>query len=148
MGEWMYRPTIYWSRHYFELSSQLHAPPLYPRYPLGRRLGGPQSRSGRYEVKILDSTGTPTQTFGRSARSQSLCRLLQNLYYSMIITDNILNWLAIFFGDFNDRHWPTERHTFVFGGTRVQISADRTAILIDALWRFLQVQQENVEKLF
>jgi hypothetical protein len=34
-----------------EVSGQLHAPALYPkgkspRYPLGRRLGGPQSRSG------------------------------------------------------------------------------------------------------
>jgi hypothetical protein len=33
--------------------------PLYPRYPLDRRLGGPQSRSGRRgEEKILDPTGT------------------------------------------------------------------------------------------
>jgi hypothetical protein len=35
-----------------EVSGQLHAPPLYPRgkslrYLLDRRLGGPQSRSGR-----------------------------------------------------------------------------------------------------
>jgi hypothetical protein len=40
--------------------------PLYPRgksfrYPLDRRLGLPQSRSGRYvEAKILDPTGTRT----------------------------------------------------------------------------------------
>jgi hypothetical protein len=41
-----------------------------PRYPLGRRLGGPQSRSGqRGEEKILD----PTRT--RLTRSQSLYRL-------------------------------------------------------------------------
>jgi hypothetical protein len=38
--------------------------PLYsrvksPRYPLDRRLGGPQSRSGRFgEEKILDSSGS------------------------------------------------------------------------------------------
>jgi hypothetical protein len=37
--------------------------PLYPqgkspRYPLDRRLGGPQSRSGRGEDKILDPTRT------------------------------------------------------------------------------------------
>jgi hypothetical protein len=35
-----------------EVSGQLHAPPLYsgkePRYPLYRRLGGPQSRPGRH----------------------------------------------------------------------------------------------------
>jgi hypothetical protein len=42
--------------------------PLYPqgkspRYPLDMRLGGPQSRSGRYgEVKILDHIGTRTPT--------------------------------------------------------------------------------------
>jgi hypothetical protein len=40
--------------------------PLYPRgkssrYPLDRRLGGPQSRSGqRGEEKVLDPTGTRT----------------------------------------------------------------------------------------
>jgi hypothetical protein len=34
-----------------------------PRYPLAKRLSGPQSRSGRYgEVKILDSTGTRIST--------------------------------------------------------------------------------------
>jgi hypothetical protein len=34
---------------------------IYPRYPLDRRLGGPQTRSGcRGEDKILDSTGIPT----------------------------------------------------------------------------------------
>jgi hypothetical protein len=34
-----------------------------PRYPLDRRLGGPQSRSGRHgEVKILAPTGTQTPT--------------------------------------------------------------------------------------
>jgi hypothetical protein len=42
--------------------------PLYPqgkgpRYPLDRRLGGPQSRSGRFgEVKILTPTGIRTPT--------------------------------------------------------------------------------------
>jgi hypothetical protein len=35
-----------------------------PWYPLDRRLGGPQSRSGQYgEVKILDPTGTRTPDF-------------------------------------------------------------------------------------
>jgi hypothetical protein len=49
-----------------EVSGQLHAPaalPLgkSPRYPFYRRLGGPQSRSGRYgEDKILDRSGTRT----------------------------------------------------------------------------------------
>jgi hypothetical protein len=49
-----------------EVSGQLNAPAALPpgkvppRYPLDRRLGGPQSRSGRRgEEKILDPTGTP-----------------------------------------------------------------------------------------
>jgi hypothetical protein len=51
-----------------EVSGQLHALtalPLgkEPRYPLNRRLGGPQSRFGRLgEDKILDPTGTRTPT--------------------------------------------------------------------------------------
>jgi hypothetical protein len=50
------------------VSDQLHAsaallPAKSSRYPLYRRLGGPQSRSGQYgEVKILDPTGTRTPT--------------------------------------------------------------------------------------
>jgi hypothetical protein len=55
--------------------------PLYPlgkrpRYPLDRRLGVPQSRSGRRgEVKFLDLTGTRIRHLSRPARSQSLYRL-------------------------------------------------------------------------
>jgi hypothetical protein len=56
--------------------------PLYPRgksprYPFYRRLGGPQSRSGRYgEVKFVYPKGTRTPTLPvRPARSQSLYRL-------------------------------------------------------------------------
>jgi hypothetical protein len=49
------------SRHYLEVSDQLDALADLP--PLDRRLGGPQSRSGRYgEAKILDPTGTRTPT--------------------------------------------------------------------------------------
>jgi hypothetical protein len=45
-----------------------------PRYPLDRRLGGPQNRSGRRgEEKILDPTGTRTPT--PRPYSQSLYRL-------------------------------------------------------------------------
>jgi hypothetical protein len=52
MGEWMYRSTFSWPRHYLEMSGQLDAPAALlqakePRYPLGRRLGGPQRRSER-----------------------------------------------------------------------------------------------------
>jgi hypothetical protein len=48
----MYISTFSWLRHYLEVSGQLHAPAALPpgkkpRYPLDRRLSGPQSRSGR-----------------------------------------------------------------------------------------------------
>jgi hypothetical protein len=63
----MYRSTFFWPRHLLEVSGQLHAPAALPprkdtpRYPFYRRLGGPQSRSGRYgEVKIFYPTGTRT----------------------------------------------------------------------------------------
>jgi hypothetical protein len=41
-----------WPRHYMEVSGQLRAPAALPQgknpwYPSDRRLGGPQSRSGR-----------------------------------------------------------------------------------------------------
>jgi hypothetical protein len=64
----MYRSTFSWPRHKLEVSRQLHAPAALPpgkgpRYPLDRRLGGPQSRSGRFgEQKIIDPTGTRTPT--------------------------------------------------------------------------------------
>jgi hypothetical protein len=64
------------------VSGQLHAPAALPpgkspRYPFYRRLGGPQSRSGRCgEVKVFYPTGTRTSALpGRPARSQSLYRL-------------------------------------------------------------------------
>jgi hypothetical protein len=64
------------------VSGQLHAPAALPpgkspRYSFYRRLGGPQSRSGRYgEVKTFYPTGTRTPAPpGRPARSQSLYRL-------------------------------------------------------------------------
>jgi hypothetical protein len=42
MGEWMYRSTFSWPRHYLEVSGQLHAPAALfpeniPSYPLDRR---------------------------------------------------------------------------------------------------------------
>jgi hypothetical protein len=64
------------------VSGQLHAPAALPpgkspRYPFYRRLGGPQSRSGRYgEVHIFYPTGTRTPASpARPAGSQSLYRL-------------------------------------------------------------------------
>jgi hypothetical protein len=64
MVEWVYRSTFSSPRHLFEVSGQLPSQPVYPRgnnprYPLDRRLGGPQNRSGqRGEEKILDPIGT------------------------------------------------------------------------------------------
>jgi hypothetical protein len=64
------------------VSGQLHAtaalpPGKGPRYPFYRRLGGPQSWSGRYgEVNIFYLIGTRTPAPpGRPASSQSLYRL-------------------------------------------------------------------------
>jgi hypothetical protein len=65
------------------VSGQLHAPAALtpgksPCYPFYRRLGEPQSRSGRYgEVKIFYPIGTrtPAPAPGRPACSQSLYQL-------------------------------------------------------------------------
>jgi hypothetical protein len=63
MGEWMYRSSFSWPRHYLEQSGQLHAPGKEPRYPFDWRLGRPQIWSRRRgEEKILDPTGTRTST--------------------------------------------------------------------------------------
>jgi hypothetical protein len=85
--------------------------PLYlrregPRYPLDRRLGGPQRWSGRRrEEKILDPTGIPTPTPppGRPARSQSLYRLsypgsegFKRFYsYSVFKNLSIISWCPV-----------------------------------------------------
>jgi hypothetical protein len=69
MEEWMYRSTFL---------------DLGPRYPFSMRLGGPQSRSGRYgEVKIFDPTGTRTPTplvVQPVALSTELSRLQYKMY--------------------------------------------------------------------
>jgi hypothetical protein len=63
----MYR-SISWLRDKLVVSGKLHAPaalPLgkEPRYPLDRRLGGPQSQYGRcWQDKFLDPAGTRTLT--------------------------------------------------------------------------------------
>jgi hypothetical protein len=53
LGEWGIAPIILWPRYLMEVSGQLHTPVALspgkknPWYRLDRRLGGPQSRSGR-----------------------------------------------------------------------------------------------------
>jgi hypothetical protein len=47
--------------------------PLYPWYPLDKRMGKPQTWTGEYgKIKILEPSGTWTQTAGHPTRSQSL----------------------------------------------------------------------------
>jgi hypothetical protein len=64
-----------------EVSGQLHTPANLPsgkstRYPLARRLSGPQNRSGVFgEEKILDPTGTRTPTPKPLAIPTALSRL-------------------------------------------------------------------------
>jgi hypothetical protein len=62
MGEWMYRSTFSWPRREWSASRPCHfTPGKEPRYLFYRRLGGPQSRSGRNgEMKIFCPTGTRT----------------------------------------------------------------------------------------
>jgi hypothetical protein len=69
MGEWMYRFTFSWPRHYIEVSGQLHAPAVLlplkePPYPW---LGGwVDPRAGLDDVEIenslpyLDSNSDPS----------------------------------------------------------------------------------------
>jgi hypothetical protein len=60
--------------------------PLYlqgkgPWYPLDRRLGGLQSRSGRCgEENNLNLSALEHGSFGRPGRSQSLCRIYLFIY--------------------------------------------------------------------
>jgi hypothetical protein len=52
--EWIYEPK------FFDLdTSWKWVVSFTPWYPLDRKLGGTQSRSGRYGEVILDTTGTP-----------------------------------------------------------------------------------------
>jgi hypothetical protein len=111
MGEWMYRSMFSWPQHYLEVRGQLHVPAALPRgksprYPLDRRLGGPQSQSRRRgKEKILDFTGTRTPTpqssnpidrqptfrvnislpSSRSKNKASSCPLLSRLYLARLI---------------------------------------------------------------
>jgi hypothetical protein len=53
LGEWSYRSTHSWTRHWMEVSGEVHSPAALPRgrespwYPLDKRLGGRQNQSGR-----------------------------------------------------------------------------------------------------
>jgi hypothetical protein len=61
IGEWRYSSTLLDVAHYMEVSGQLYPWRKSPRYPLDRRLGGPQRRSGHYkEEKSLAPVGNQT----------------------------------------------------------------------------------------
>ena len=72
----MYSSTLPSTSTLDGVGGQLHAPAALPpektRYPLYRRLGGPQGRSGRMR-QILPPTGNRSPD--RPARSESLYRL-------------------------------------------------------------------------
>jgi hypothetical protein len=63
MGEWMYKSTVSWPRHYSEVSGQLHALAALP--PTERASGTHWIGGwvgGRIVEKILNPTGTRTPT--------------------------------------------------------------------------------------
>jgi hypothetical protein len=72
-GGWMYKSYFYLGTSWGWVAS-FTPRPLYPRYPFGRRLGGPQSRSGRRTgEKVLDPTGTRALTPSSSGPLTSRC---------------------------------------------------------------------------
>jgi hypothetical protein len=81
------------------VTGQLHAtaalpPGKSPRYPLDRKLGGPQNRSGRRgEEKILEPTGTQNPP----ARSRSLYGLRYPVSQSTAVGVFIENFILIKF---------------------------------------------------
>jgi hypothetical protein len=70
-----------------------------PRYPLDRRLGGPQSRSGRRrEMKVSPLSGPELRPLGHAARSQSLNRLRypgtyrDRFFYNKLMQSRVSEW--------------------------------------------------------
>jgi hypothetical protein len=65
-------------RHWLRVSGQLQVRGRSRQYPIDRRLGGPQSQSGRYgETELLDHTGNRTPIVqpetGKSRPPHNLC---------------------------------------------------------------------------
>jgi hypothetical protein len=83
----MYRSTFSWPRHQFEVSGQLHAPAALPlgkssRYPLYRRLGGPQSLSHtRHYFKMWSIETTDRQEVTERNRANKQYVLLPWLIF-------------------------------------------------------------------
>jgi hypothetical protein len=81
MGEWTYRPTFSWPRHYLEVSGQIHAAAAIPpgeRVPSTHWIGGwvgPRAGLDYMEKwKFLPPPGLELWLLYRPARSQSLYR--------------------------------------------------------------------------
>jgi hypothetical protein len=81
-------PTHSRPRHYMWVSGQRHAQAALcprrkdPRYPLYRRLGGPQSRSGHrgYRKNLSPLQGVEPRSAGRPVRSQTLIYIYIYIY--------------------------------------------------------------------
>jgi hypothetical protein len=100
------------------VSGELHARPLYPQgkspwYPLGRKLDGPQSRSGRggEEKNTQPPLGIEPRSSDRPAGSQSMYRLNTQQSISMNIVSHFskVNFFFVLF-----RLLPAERLTDPF----------------------------------
>jgi hypothetical protein len=126
--------------------------PLYPReksprYPLDRRLGGPQSRSGRFgEVKIIDPTGTRTPTPQSSNSRYTDCAIpapwrslkiqyLHHRKYTVVIVET--SWLMMFMGKnrCSGCHVCSKRRLIGHWLTRVMKTQNRAFITIDGVTR-------------
>jgi hypothetical protein len=122
MGEWIYRSTYSWPRHWLEVSGYLHARGKGPWYPLQRRLGGPQNRSRRgneinsLPYQDLNSHPSAVQTIaGRTVLT--LCLFI--IYVTTFtISEIIYHWTARWIITVNDepercgtkRPWPDLRY--------------------------------------
>jgi hypothetical protein len=108
------------------------------RYPWDRRLGGPQSRSGRYgEVNILDPTGSQTPT--PQSSSQYLLTILTELSRFKIDQDwnikqeanlsqiSLLNFFIIFIRGMHRScvsarfNWKVTSRILIKSGTNIRL---------------------------
>jgi hypothetical protein len=106
------------------VSGQLHATAALFlgksfRYLLYRRLGGPQSRSARFEKReLLTLPGLVLRTFSRPAHSPSLYRLLtkqldtseRGLSYMEFVSYNIIVKSTLFRRQFHNREGNIRVH--------------------------------------
>jgi hypothetical protein len=72
MEEWIHRSIFAGPRQHMEVSGQAHFAAALPGYPLDRRLGGPQSWSGRHGegLQRKQKGGGAQERRGRKLRQQ------------------------------------------------------------------------------